>query len=437
VLAQWAQSCRGSVTGTNRIVKSVTDRLLIAISALLIAVLAHADDWANGNAAFKQGDYIAALSFFEAARDSGVTGPAVHYNIAVCHYELEQYEEASESFAFIVREYPRMAGLAEYNLGLVAQRMGDTTDAAEHFLRAYRLSRDNETIRVLASNQLAGIESEARPASRWSGAFGARAGYDDNIVLRDTAGIPLGVTTESPMLDIFASVAGPFSAQPGGWRFEGSVYGIRYFDDDDFDQDEISAGAVYEWRTGGWRLKAGAYAGAGWLGGDSFDRRIGLGVEGYRSLGDNGAATLAYYYDDISEGDDIFDGISGSRHHVVARYRWYSADGRRLLVRLRHEDNDRRDPGVSPTRTGASVDYRYLPDSGWGFEAGASYRRSRFSDVAVSRTENLVSVRGALTRYLVRDWILLVEYRYSDNDSDDPTFSYDRNALTVGAMRTF
>jgi tetratricopeptide (TPR) repeat protein len=415
----------------------VTGRFLIAISVLLSAALAHADEWADGNAAFERGNYTAALGFFEAARDSGVTGPAVHYNIAVCQYELERYEDAAESFAFIAREYPRLAGLAEYNLGLVAQRIGDTVAAADHFLRAYRQSRDNETIRVLASNQLAEIEPEARPASRWSGAFGARAGYDDNIVLRDTTGIPLGVTSESPMLDIFASVAGPFSAQPGGWRFEGSVYGIRYFDDDDFDQDEISAGAVYEWWSGSWRIKAGGYVGAGWLGGDAFDRRIGPGVEGYRSLGDSASATLAYYYDDISESDAIYAGISGKRHHVVARYRSYSSDGRRLLVRFRYEDNDRKDPGVSPTRTGVSADYRYLPDSGWGFEAGAGYRRSRFSDVAVSRTENLVSVRGALTRYVFRDWVLMVEYRYSDNDSSDPTFSYDRNSLTVGAMRIF
>ena len=398
---------------------------------------AHADEWADGNEAFARGDYAAALGFFEAARDSGIAGPDVNYNIAVCQYELERYEKAGESFAFIAREYPRMAGLAEYNLGLVAQRMGDTAAAADHFLRAYRLSRDNKTIRVLASNQLAGIQPESEPAHSWSGGFGVRGGYDDNIALRDTTGIPLGDTTESPMLDIFATIARPFSDQPGGWQFEGSVYGIRYFDADEFDQNEIRADAVYEWRPGGWRVVAGAHIGAGWLGGDALDRRIGLGVQGSRSLGVNGSVNLAYYFDDISEGDDTFDGISGERHSIAARYRWYSTDGRRLLVRLRHEDNDRRDPGVSPTRTGVSVDYRFLPDTGWGFEAGASYRRTRFSDVAVSRTEKLGSVRGALTRYLFGEWILLVEYRYSDNDSSDPTFSYDRNSLAFGAMRTF
>lgn len=415
----------------------MTGRLVVAIGVLLLAAHAHADDWTDGTAAFGRGDYAAALGFFEAARDSGTTGPAVYYNIAVCQYELGRYDDAGETFAFIARTYPQMAGLAEYNLGLVARRTGDTVTATEHFLRAYRLSDDNETVRVLASNQLADIDVEPESSSSWSGAFGARAGYDDNIVLRDTADIPLGVTTESPMLDVFASVTRSLTDQPGGWQLEGSVYGVRYFDADDFDQNDISAGAVYEWRPGDWQVRAGPRAGAGWLGGDAFDRRVGIGVEAYRSLGDTGSADVTYYFDDISEGDALFDGINGSRHRIVARYRWYPGDDRRLLARLRYEDNDRRDPGVSPTRTGLSIDYRFSLDTGLGFEAGASYRRSRFRNLAVARTEELFSAQLAATRRLFRDWILLVEYRYADNRSTDPSFSYDRNLLTVGAMRTF
>jgi hypothetical protein len=415
----------------------MTGRLLIALVVLCAAFAARADDWADGKAAFERGDYAAALDYFEAARDAGVSGAAVHYNIAVCQYELERYAAAGETFAYIASAFPRMAGLAEYNLGLVSRRLGDTTAASEHFLAAYRLSSDNETIRVLASNQLAEIEPDVRPASAWAGAFGVRAGYDDNVALRDTTNIPLGVTTESPMLDLFASIAGPFSGRPGGFRFEGSLYGVKYFDADEFDQNEISAGVLYEWRPGDWRIEAGVYGRAGWLGGDAFDRKIGVGIEGYRYLGDSSTLGLAWYYDDVSEGDDVFAGLSGKRQFVVARYRWFSSDGRRLLLRLRHEDNDRLDPGVSPTRSDVSVDYRYLPDTGWGFEAGASYRRSRFGDLVVPRTEDLASVRGALTRRFGKDWMLLVEYRYSNNDSTDPEFAYDRNTLTLGAMRTF
>ena len=404
---------------------------------LCLAFVARADDWAEGTAAFERGDFAAALRHFEAARDSGTTGPAVHYNIAVCQYELGRYAEAGDSFAFIAREFSRMAGLAEYNLGLVSRRLGDPSTAAEHFLEAYRLSADNETIRVLASDQLAEIEPETRLASAWTGAFGVRAGYDDNVALRDTTNIPLGVTTESPMLDVFASIAGPFTSEPGGIRFEGSLYGVRYFDADEFDQNELAAGVLYEWRPGDWRVEAGAYAGAGWLGGDAFDRRIGIGLEGYRYVGNSSSVGVGYYYDDVSEGDDVFAGIQGKRQYLVGRYRWYSSEGRRFLVRLRHEENDRLDPGVSPTRTDLSLDYRYLPDTGWGYEAGAGYRRSRFGDLEVPRTEKLASLRAALTRRFGKDWMLLIEYRYSNNDSTDPDFSYDRNNLTIGAMRTF
>lgn len=415
----------------------MTGRLLAATAVLCIASAARADDWADGTAAFESGDYAAALVHFEAARDAGTTGPAVYYNIAVCQYELQRYAEAGDTFAFIAREFPRMAGLAEYNLGLVSRRLGDSAAATGHFLAAYRLSGDNETLRVLASNQLDEIEPEPSFASAWSGAFGVRAGYDDNVALRDTTNIPLGVTTESPMLDVFASIAGPYSGAPGGFRFEGSLYGVRYFDADEFDQNELSAGVLYEWRPGDWRIEAGAYAGAGWLGGDAFDRRFGVGLEGYRHVGSSGSVGIGYYYDDVSEGDDIFAGIQGKRQYLVARYRWYSSDGRRLLFRLRHEENDRLDPGVSPTRTDFSVDYRYLPDTGWGYEAGAGYRQSRFGDLDVPRTEKLASLRAALTRRFGKDWMLLVEYRYSDNDSTDPEFSYERNTLTLGAMRTF
>ena len=32
---------------------------------------------------------------------------------------------------------------------------------------------------------------------------------------------------------------------------------------------------------------------------------------------------------------------------------------------------------------------------------------------------------------------IVVEFGYSDTDCSDPTFSYDRNSLTVSAMRTY
>jgi len=55
----------------------------------------------------------------------------------------------------------------------------------------------------------------------------------------------------------------------------------------------------------------------------------------------------------------------------------------------------------------------------------------------VPREEDLLTVRLAVTRTVAQNWLLLLDYRNSSNDSSDPAFSYDRNVITVGAMKVF
>ena len=125
-----------------------------------------ADAWQLGKQAFAGADYSAALDYFESARDTGQAGPAVHYNIGVCQYKLARYRDSEVTFSLIARQFPRMRGLAEYNLGLVDLKLGDTSAAEQHFLSAYELSADDETLRALSSNMLfrTDVETES-PAS--------------------------------------------------------------------------------------------------------------------------------------------------------------------------------------------------------------------------------------------------------------------------------
>ncbi len=132
----------------------------------------------------------------------------------------------------------------------------------------------------------------------------------------------------------------------------------------------------------------------------------------------------------------MFSGIEGSRQRIEARYLWFSGD-RQLLARLQLETNDRTDPGVSPDRFRLGIECRFLPLSGWGIEAGAEYRSSDYDDLDPARTEDLITLKLGFTRMLNEDWQMLLEYLYSDNDSSDSTFTYDRNRITVGVMRIF
>ena len=158
-------------------------------------------DWQAGLQAFEENDFLSALAQFESARDAGQSGPAVHYNIGVCQYKLEFYSDAAITFALLREDFPKFVALSDYNLGLIALKLGKRDEARQHFRRSYDQSADEETLRILSSTMLARSAPETPAvASDWYGNIGFRAGYDDNVLLRDDLGLPLGTTTESPMV---------------------------------------------------------------------------------------------------------------------------------------------------------------------------------------------------------------------------------------------
>jgi hypothetical protein len=412
-------------------------RIVVVWLVLACAHEAAADavDWEAGQQAFEQGDFVAALARFEAVRDEDATRPSVHYNIAVCHFKLGNFTESSEAFIYLARRFPKMRGLAEYNQGLIARRQGDDAAAMRHFLRAYELSPENETLRILASNELGELAVPEEPASRWGGAVSIGAGYDDNIALRAETGLPGGVSEDSALAEVYASLGGPL--RPGSRvRMEGDVYGVRYFDAGSFDQTEIRVAGSYGTLLGAWEMRAGGHAVAGSLGGASFDRKIGATVMLTRTVNAHSTLQLAYVFDSVDEMDSSYAGIAGTRQQSRLRYRWREIP-HEIRVQLGHEANDRQDPGVSPDRFGTAVEYRYRRNGGWGYEAGLRYRSSDYAGATVRRTEDLRAIDAAVSRQLPGNWLLFFRYAYSDNDSTDPMYSYERSQFQVTAMWTF
>lgn len=411
----------------------------IVVALILItagpACFATPADWASANQAYANGDFTLALQHFDAARRDGLDGPAVHYNIAVCYFKLAQYGPSRNEFQLIINRFPGMRGLAEYNLGLIDRRLNNTESAVGHFLAAHRQAGDDQTLRILASKRLRELEPEIRSAPKWAGAVGVRIGFDDNVALRDQTGLPSTVTSETPTTDLFASIKGPYNGV-SGFRVDGSVYVVKNFNADEFDQSELQGGVMYDWRPGDWRLQVGLHGSAGSLGGDSFDRKFGGNFRAIRYLDEKSELGLSYSYDDVQDANSLFAGIGGSRQQLEGKYRWYSNE-RRFVFRFRHEENNRVDAQVSPTRTSLSLDYRFQPASGWGYEGGLSFRNSRFDETAVLRDEDLFTVRAALTRVINSNWLLSFNYQHSNNDSSESIFSYDRNIISVGGIRVF
>lgn len=417
----------------------VLRRLLVLAALLIGAGLAApvaadiAQDWESGQTAFAAGDLESALLYFQMARDGGQQGPAVHYNIAVCLFELARYEEARETFRYIAQNYPKMRGLAEYNMGLAERRLGNTGEARHHFIQAWDLSPDDENLRSLSAAMLEELAPEE--PSTWYGAVALRVGHDDNVALRDSLGLPAGVTAESPMADVFLSLTGSPRALRG-LTLDGSAYAVTYTDADDFDQSEFRLGGLYSWSPRNWWLETGAHFVYGTLAGSGFEREIALSARAVRYLDDDSSIDVLVRYDDIDEVDADFAGIAGSRQRIDFRYRWGVAN-HRLVLRLGIEANDRLDPGVSPSRSRFHADYRFQPSSGWGVEAGIEYRNSDYDDLETPRTEEQKTITAALTRTVAEDWLFALQIQYSDNDSNNPDYTYERTLITLGVLRAF
>ena len=410
--------------------------MLLSLALLLLqAPQAAADasaDWQAGQDAFAAGDVASALVFFVNARDQGMAGPAVHYNIAVCQYELGDYAAARDTFALIAERFPKMRGLAEYNVGLAERRLGNLEAAQRHFIAAWYASEDPK-VRALAASQLTEVERETPEAS--FGMVSFSGGYDDNVALRDSLGLPAGTSGESPFMDIYAMLNIP-SAGIEGLSFDGAVYAISYPDADEYNQAEVRAGLLYERDSGDWQLRAGMHIVTGTFDGSRLNEELNTDFRATWYASDSGSLELRLRYDEIRGAQTTFNGIDGSRIRFDVRYRW-SRLPHYLVLRPGIEDNDRRDISISPARQRLQANYYYQLDDRWEIEAGAAYRVSDYNNAVVLRDENLVAVAIGANYEINDDWALGLHYRYSENDSTDPTFSYERNQFTVGVRYLF
>jgi tetratricopeptide (TPR) repeat protein len=414
-------------------------RRLLLTAACMLVLFVRAGYGADASAlfaeaeqAFAAGQYDEALRLFKAAREAGSTGPSSYYNIGVSEYLLRDYAAAEATFATLAAEYPAMRELAEYNRGLALRAAGTLTEARTAFARA-SASADAK-IAALANAQLRalGVVVPA-DAPRWQGYFSADLGYDDNVALVDELVLTADQSASSPFVDALGVLSRDFGAVP--LRFDATGYWVRYADADQFDQSAIRLALAAEQRIGAWALAVGPVIGRSVLDGDGFEDIVGADLRLRRSFSDRLSFETRIAYDDVEAGDARFTYLEGSRRQLRLAVQHTGAV--RVRVGYDVERNNRADPGVSPSRQRWSVLVRRELAGDWTADALLSYRESRYREASVPREERLVEMSLAARRDLRMGWTLIAEYRWSDNDSTVPAFSYGGRRLTLGLGRGF
>lgn len=389
--------------------------------------------------AFEAEDYATALVLFERSRDAGSAGPAVHYNIGVCQYELGRYDQAEATFRELGDNFPAMRALAEYNVGMTLFLQDRRESAEEHFVYA-RDNSDDETLVSLARTALTRLNPETAqiPArnTSWAGLFDITFGYDDNVALVDESTIPVGQTAESPYAEFVAVLTGPLSGGPG-MRFDGSFYAVSYDDAGEFDQSVIRLGGFYHGgRRSGWRWEIGPYLNQSTLDGNGFERRLGASLSARHGIGATGMIGFRLTHAEVDEIDSQYAFISGSRQQLTFSWDKYGESGR-VTLEYQLEDNDRRDPGVSPSRNRIRMRYRHAFTTDLSLDAAVSFRESSYDQLVVSRKEDLAEASLEFIKNLSGGWQFRGRYAWSDNDSTLSRFSYSRSRTAVGFTKNF
>lgn len=404
--------------------------LFLALTTTVRAADQSGESFAAGVAAFNAQDYARALVLFQAALDAGLEGPAVHYNIAVASYKLGHYRRAETEFGLIADRYPAMRGLAEYNLGLVAEKLGNPQAAQRHFRRAARTAEDAK-VRTLAERRLR-PERSSKPI--WYSSFNTRVGHDDNVRLLSSDVLAQnGLAAASDSTEITAIVSGPLSSGPG-LRFDGSFYAVRYSDASFFDQDFLGLGLAYQWRAGRWLAEVGPHLTDSTLDGDGYEQRTGIGVRVRRNVTSTTTFGIRYSYDDVNSGAARFAYVEGSRDWLELRVD-HRGDQSRLTARYSIESNDR-SVDFASRRDQVSLLYRYDFSDRWRADVRGSLRRSDYRDATVPRTENLKEMGLDVTRALPNKWEINASLANFRNSSVNP-YSYTRTRLTVGFTKSF
>jgi tetratricopeptide (TPR) repeat protein len=135
-----------------KVTQSQVRRVITAGLFAILPMMAAADPFDAGQAAFKRGDFETAVSSFEQALQAGQKPGAAAYNLGAAHYRLGDYDAAEDAFLRASND-PQFAPLAFYNLGLVAKKRNDDREARIWFNQA-KYHKD-------ASKQLRGLAGKA------------------------------------------------------------------------------------------------------------------------------------------------------------------------------------------------------------------------------------------------------------------------------------
>ncbi len=446
-------------------------RQLLILSVTLMAlqpVFSQAEDssaFVKGIEAFRKGSYDDAVFYFKKAKESGVTGSNIEFNLAVSYYKLEKYELAKEGFLMAAKQ-EKYRQLAYYNLGLVADKQNNTNEAIRWYQKASALRSDSK-IASLAKSKISKLSLTdkappqqnllaARDKYKTSSATGRSGrerkinggvtlavGNDDNILLADgNAEEGQASNLDGNYWEVFGYLNIPLGQN---WTLNANTYWQDYdIDPDTQDFNNVSIGIKYRTQLGGWWFSPSVHYVDSNLGSNDYQQIWDYKLRFSRSLGHGRWMIFRYRYSDI-ESEAPYQSFTGDRHQFRVEYKTKLAFGK-LRLRYELETNDRQNrptSNSSPTRHTIRARLKRPLSDRWNLATEVGFRTSDYdtpSALTQARQDDRFRFRLDINRDMSKTWKLGVLYVYTDNDSNGAngvSYSYTKNDIQFYSSWTF
>lgn len=413
---------------------------IIIFSSLIlrspVTLASPSEDLASGIEYFTQGDYAKAKKLFIRAEKAGLDSPELIYNLGSVFYKLERYKVSKRYFERL-RLDKKLGYLAHYNLGLIESKLGNEKEAIEFFEISALLTYDRRLV-SLSRKQIDTIRTSNEKS--WIGYLSTSYGYDSNVTFAPST----VVTSQSAsLLQVLAFVDWKLSKGASDrFHITSSIFSNSFSTDQNLDDYSLSLGLEYRARVGDWKLtyrlsgKESSFAGEDYLAISEF------GIDARNQLSREVEIRLQLRQEEISSLSltNQFDFLEGDRGRFSIRIRQGSGQ-REFRYEYEHEINDRLDTptdSFSPTRDQLAIQYFRYHSAKLRTGVRLDYRVSDYEPVG---TQDRKDERARLTldySYQANaTWGINGEVQYTDNQSTDSTFEYDKYTVMLGVTALF
>ncbi|HIJ77789.1 MAG: tetratricopeptide repeat protein [Desulfobulbaceae bacterium] len=393
--------------------------------------------FAEGVRYYRAKDFARALACFQQAEKAGDNRPSLYYNIGVCAFKEGQYPISRQAF-LKTAESAQMRPIAFYNLGLVSLKENKQPEAKEWFTQALNLT-DDDKLQTLASSALqrmgASNEATHMAAAKY---ISAGFGHDDNAELASDT------STTSGQGDCYAEAlfyfksSLPQSTFTKNLQARGTLYYQKYFDLVEYDLGMITAGLFHTMPVGNnWQLESGVDYSYLAQDGKNFEQIPSVNLQLKKYLAGRTRLNLGYRLSYLDFLDSQYRYLNGWRQRFEVDTS-SKIKGFRLILGYLLELNDRDDDDYSARRHQVKAGVSYTPFARLNLFGGIKYRISDYDYGTGAKREDKRAISTAKATYgLSGKWDAILEYQYTDNDSDMAGYDYTRKVVSLNIARSF